>query len=382
VPDAKFALMGDHVTALPEESMTKCPSLDYVITGGDYDLSLLKLAEHMRDGAAMPKGIWHKENGHIEDTGGFELMENLDVLPFIDRDLAEWTLYKEFNFKNSPYTYIMAGRDCPWHKCTFCSWTTLYPKFRARSPENVLNEIGMLIDKYGVREIFDDSGTFPPGEWLRKFCQGMIERGFNEKIYLSCNFRFDYLKPDLAKLMKKAGFRLIKSGLESGNQKTLERINKGITVDTIRNGCSIAKEAGLDVHLTMIVGYPWESKEDAMNTLKLAKELMLSNMAEVLQATVVVPYPGTPLYDQAIKNKWFAINPQDYERYDMREPVLISGMSPEDTMKICSSIYREIFLSPRFIANRLLKLRSLEDFKYAFNGVKAVLGHITDFAGN
>lgn len=349
---------------------------------GDYDVSLLKLAEHIRDSSPMPKGIWHREDGHVANTGAFELVENLDELPFIDRDLAEWTLYKEFNFKNAPYTYIMAGRDCPWHKCTFCSWTTLYPNFRARSQENVLDEIGMLIDKYGVREIFDDSGTFPPGRWLEKFCQGMIDRGYNEKIYLSCNFRFDYLKSDLAKLMKKAGFRLIKSGLESGNQKTLDRINKGIKVETIRNGCKIAKEAGLDVHLTMIVGYPWETKEEAMNTLKLAKELMLSNMAEVLQATVVVPYPGTPLYDQAIKNNWFKIDPQDYERYDMREPVLMSGMSAEDTMKICSSIYREIFLSPRFIANRLMKLRSPEDFKYAFNGVRAVFGHITDFAKN
>lgn len=380
-PDTKFVIMGDHVTALPSESLEQCNAIDYVITGGDYDFSLLDLARHLRDNKEIPKGIWYRDDGNIKNTGTFELKDNLDNLPFIDRELAKWNLYKEFNFKCSPYTYIMSGRDCPWHKCSFCSWTTIYPKFRVRSPENVLDEIGMLIEKYKVKEIFDDTGTFPRGKWLENFCKGMIERGYNEKIYYSCNFRADYFKTNSARLMKKAGFRLMKVGLESANQKTLDKLNKGILVEHIINACKIAKKVGLDIHLTMMVGYPWETKRDALNTLNLAKTLMVSGLADILQATMVIPYPGTLLYKQSLENNWFYIDPKDYEKYDMKMPILKTLMLPEDIMKMCDSIYKDIFLSPLYMLRQLYNIRSFKDIKYILNGAKAVMGHVKDFQG-
>lgn len=380
-PGTEFVLMGDHVTALPKESLVECPKLDYIITGGDYDFALLKLAKYLRDGSEAPKGIWFRDNGAIRGSNEFEMIKDLDDLPFVDRDLTKWRLYKEYNFKGFPYTYIMSGRDCPWHKCAFCSWTTLYPNFRVRSTENVLDEIGMLIEKYGVKEIFDDTGTFPTGKWLERFCDGMIQRGYNEEVLFSCNMRFDYITPERAKLMKKAGFRLLKLGLESANQETLDRLNKGMNVDQILSGCKAAKEAGLVVHLTMMVGHPWESKEQALRTLKLAKKLMISGDADVLQATVLIPYPGTPLYKEALENGWFRIDPKDYERYDMREPVLKTPMRPEEVMNICDRIYTDIFLDPRYILNRLIGIRDAEDVRFVLKGARAVLGHIKDFRG-
>lgn len=381
-PDTKFVLIGDHVTAFPEESLKKCPSLDFVITGGDYDFSLLKLARSLKEGIDLPKGVWFRRDGKILSSGQFELTDDLDSLPFMDRDLTKFNLYEEFNIKRKPFAYTMAGRDCPYHKCRFCAWTTLYPNFRVRSPENLLDEIGILIGRYGVKEIFDDTGTFPSSGWLERFCQGMIEREYNKKVLFSCNARVDYLlNTERARLMKRAGFRLIKTGLESASQETLDRINKGIKVDDIIKGCQIASKAGLEVHLTMMVGFPWETREEALNTLKLAKYLMTSGLAEVLQATIVIPYPGTPLYKESIENGWFRIDSEDYDRYDMREPVLkTKGMEPEEVMEICDRIYKDIFLSPRYIARRLTKIRSWDDLKYHFQGARAVLGHIRDFA--
>ena len=190
---SRFVLMGDHVTALPEESLRECPSLDFVLTGGDYDFSLLALANHLQNGADFPHGLWYRKEGRIISTGDFKLAGNLDTLPFVDRELTKFHLYKEFNIKRKPFAYIMAGRDCPYHRCRFCAWTILYPSFRVRSSENVLDEIGILINKYSVREIFDDTGTFPSGGWLEKFCHGMIEREYHRKVAFSCNYRFDYL---------------------------------------------------------------------------------------------------------------------------------------------------------------------------------------------
>ena len=377
-PECKFVLMGDHVTALPKESMEKC-AVDYVITGGNYDSSLLGIAKFLRDTTLLPKGIWHRKNGAVNNTDGFDLNLDLNQLPFVDRKLTKAHLYGEKWKKRIPFFYTMAGRDCPWRKCSFCSWTTIYPIFNVRGPENLLDEIGFLIEEHGAKEIFDDTGTFPGGEWLKKFCTGMIDRGYSKEILFSCNMRFDYLKNDVAQLMKKAGFRKIKAGLESANQKTLDRINKGIKVQDIIDGCRNAWKEGIGVHLTVMVGYPWETKDDALRTLNLAKELMVKGYAEMLQSTVVIPYPGTPLHEEALKNKWFTIDPLEYERYDMTESVLRApDMCPDEVMKLCQNIYK-VFLSPRYIARHLLSIRSMEDISYVLRGAKAITGHIKDF---
>ncbi len=274
-----------------------------------------------------------------------------------------------------------------------CAWPTLFPAFRVRKVENVLDEIGMLIEKYNAKEIFDDSGTLMIGNWLKDLCNGLIKRGYNKKIKYSCNMRFNALNQEDFDLMKKAGFRLLKFGLESANQKTLDKLNKGIRVEDILNGCEMAKKAGLTLHLTMIVGYPWETKEDALRTFELAKELMQKGKADLLQATVLVPYPGTPLWREARENNWFLFPPEEYERYDMREPVLKTENSDarlpqtqsdsavnraKEIAGICGKIYT-IFLTPSYILQRAKNMRSWNDFKFNLRGIKAVFGHLKDF---
>jgi len=381
LPKTKIVLFGDHVTVFPEESF-KNSKVDFIITGGDYDFSLLSLVNHLNKKTKLESGIYYKERGKIKNSGKFKLTHNIDNLPFIDRELTKFNLYqKEFNIPIRPYAYIMSARDC-WHaQCSFCAWPTLYPKFRTRSVNNILDEIGMLITKYNVKEIFDDSGTFPVGNWLKEFCEGMISRGYNKKIKISCNMRFNALNEEEYKLMKKAGFRLLKFGLESANQETLDKINKKIKVEDIISGCKLAKKAKLTVHLTMIIGWPWETKQKALKTLELTKKLMTSGLADVLQATILIPYPGTQLYGEGLRNKWFLFNPKDYERYDMSEVVFKTpDMKPEEVMNICNNIYKKVFFSPKYILRHLTKIRNKNDIKYTIKGIKAVLGHIKDFS--
>lgn len=370
-------LMGDHVTALPQESMEKSLT-DFVITGGDYDFLLLSICEHLSKGKELEAGIWYRNNGNIENTGAFVLKEDLNKLPFIDRDLTKWHLYSEKNgnYKRLPGTYTMAGRDCWYNKCTFCSWPTIYPSFRARKPENVLDEIGILIDKYGVREVMDDTGTFPVGEWLEEFCRGMISRGYNKKIFIDCNMRFGALSMEQYKLMKEAGFRLLLFGVESTNPKTLERVKKGITVDTIVSSCKDARRAGLYPHITIMFGYPWEERQDAVNTLNLGKWLMKKGYAWTMQATVVIPYPGTPLFEECKAEGWLTTT--DWDRYDMREAVMKSPMSSEEATNLVQAIYSVAF-GPEFLLRRFLAIRDLDDIKYFARAGGKVLGHIFDF---
>lgn len=370
----KIILVGDHVTALPEESF-KNSKVDYVLCGGDYDLLIFDLVESLEKKMKLSEGICYREHGKVKISKKFSLRPNLDSLPFIDRDICKWWLYqKEFNIPARPYMYIMSGRDCWWGKCKFCAWPQLYPKFRVRSVQNVLDEIGMLIEKYGVKEIFDDSGTLMTGKWLTDLCNGLIERGYNKKIRYSCNMRFGALNLEDYKLMRKAGFRLLKFGLESANQKTLDWLDKGIRVEDIIEGCKLAKKAGLTVHLTMILGFTFESKDEAMNTYHLAKKLMLKGYADVLQSTIIVPYPGTKLYEEGMKNNWFRFS--DYERFDMSEPVLKTDY---DAVAICNKIYK-IFINPIYMFRHLMKIRSFSDLKYTVRGVFAVFGHLRDFS--
>lgn len=383
LPETKIALVGDHATALPQESVERS-KVDYVVTGGDFDASLLELARHLRGGASMPRGVWYRSSNEVKNTGDFELLKDLDELPFVDRRLTRFWMYYENWYKRRPFAYMMAGRDCWWRRrggCTFCAWTVLYPKFRVRSPERHLDEIGELIERHGVRELFDDTGTFPRGGWLEKLCRGMIERGYNEEVLLSCNFRYDQINRDVCRLMKRAGFRLLKVGLESASQETLDRINKGTRVQQILDGSKIAKEAGLEIHLTIMVGFPWEMREDAMRTLALAKRLMEDGLADVLQSTIVVPYPGTGLHHQALEFDWLRIDPDDYERYDMTEPVLKTrDMSPKEVVKVCDEIYK-VYLAPKYIFRRFMRsLASKDDLMLNIRGIKAVVGHVKDFA--
>jgi len=375
LPEMKVVICGDHVTAMPEETLLNSP-VDFVLTGGDYDFMLSNLVSHLVEGGPLEEGFWWMERGVPVSTGEFSLRHDLDSLPEIDRNLTRWDLYGEHLFIKSPHTYIMAGRDCWYARCTFCSWTTLYPRFRARSTDRVIEEIEHLSSRYGVREIFDDTGTFPVTGWLDRFCSGMIESGLGRRVTTSCNMRVGALSSDEYAMMKRAGFRLLKFGLESGNQETLDRLDKSTTVSAIVESCRLAKRAGLTVHLTTMVGYPWESKEQAQATLDLAKDMLRHGDADMLQATIVIPYPGTPLFKMAEDNDWLIT--RDWDMFDMRGPVMRTPIPEEELGALTRGLYSS-FLSPEFAWRTLKSIRSVDDLRFISKAGRAVLGHLKDF---
>jgi radical SAM superfamily enzyme YgiQ (UPF0313 family) len=304
----------------------------------------------------------------------------MNALPFMDRDLTNAHLYFEKWKKRLPFLWTMAGRDCPYGRCTFCSWTVTYPKFRTMSPERLCDEMDFLIQRYGAREIFDDTGALPTGNWLIRLCNEMIDRRINEKVIFDCNFRFDYFTPRNCELMKKAGFRKLILGIESASERTIDILDKSLTREVIIEGCKMATMAGLQPHLTLMVGYPWETREDAMETLKLARYLMHEGLAHHLQATVIMPYPGTPLFDLCQRMGWIRFDETDYDRYDMTEPVcVLTDMDEQEVVRMAGQFYK-LFLHPRFLMNQLRHLDSLEDLDYMTRGARAIWGHLRDFA--
>ena len=376
----KIVLIGDHVTAFPLESFDNCP-VDYVITGGDYDFMLLSLANHLTKKTKLEPGFYYKKNKKIVNSGPFALKHhNLDTLPIIDRDLTQWKLYayQNTNYKYTPGTYTMFGRDCWWGRCTFCSWTTTHPagSFRSVSPKRALDEIGQLIDKYQIKEVFDDTGTLPIGPWLMEFCQGMIDRGYNKKIKFGCNMRFGHLDQKQYDLMGKAGFRFILYGLESSNQNTLDRIEKRTKVQDSRKTLAMAKKSGLEPHLTIMIGYPWETEKDAQTTLNEARQLFKDGLADSMQATRIIPYPGTPLFKECQDNNWLLTN--NWDDYDMRQPIMKSSLSPQQQEKLIQSLFKGV-LTPKFLIRKVLSIRSPADVKFLSTYAYKYLKKLKDF---
>ena len=229
----------------------------------------------------------------------FQIDIPFEKLPFPDRVFTDaknkrWQSYG--NYKLNPATHMMASNLCWWGKCTFCVDTAKLEageKRGVRSVDHVLEEIDDLI-KYGYREVFDDSGTFPIGEWLEKFCYRMIVSGRNKKIVLGCNMKPISEKVVPFKLMKEAGFRFILVGVESANQKTIDKIRKGQESEKVVENMKSMNDAGLEVHLTSMFGYPWETHEDNMRTVNEIHYLLRKGYVKTAQASVFMPPRTAP----------------------------------------------------------------------------------------
>lgn len=364
-------LVGDHATALPEESI-KNSKVDFVLIGGDYDFLLDELIELINQKKAPKDKIFKLQKNH-----------DLNSLPIIDRQLTQWQLYayNNGNYKYKPGSYIMSGRDCWWGQCAFCSWTTLFPgkKFRHFSVEHTLNEIENLVYNFSVKEIFDDSGTLPVGPWLKELCQALISRGLNKKVKIGCNMRFGALSLSEYKLMHQAGFRFILYGLESANQSTLDFINKNEkTADALKT-LKIAKIAKLEPHITVIIGYPNETLSDAQKTLNLARKIFKEGLADSLQATILIPYPGTPLFKYCQENNLLLTN--DWDDFDMRQPIIKTSISPADQLKLVQSLFKGAITS-QFILKKIISVRSLKDIQYLFSRGIKFFKKLKDFSKN
>lgn len=219
----------------------------------------------------------------------FDIDVPFEKLPYPDRIFTDaknprWQSYG--NYKFHPATHMMASNLCWYGRCTFCIDTAKLEggeKRGVRAVGHVMEEIDDLISQ-GYREVFDDSGTFPVGHWLNYFCSEMQSR--KKKITIGCNMKpvkLDY------KMMANAGFRFILVGIESANQETVDKIHKGQRSEDIIPIMKSMANAGLEVHLTSMFGYEWETHEDAMRTVKLVHYLLKNGYVKTAQASVYSP---------------------------------------------------------------------------------------------
>jgi len=276
---------------------------------------------------------WTKADKIITEAEGLPFLE----LPHPDRYFtnAMSSIYQNNgNFKYLPGTYIMSSNSCWYRKCSFCVERKV-EEYQVRDDEDVLQEINEC-QCLGFREIFDDSGTFPTGDWLEVFCSGLYNLQHLFKIKFSCNMRFGTNPP--YSLMKWAGFRMLLYGLESANQETLNKIHKGIIIDDAIRELKTASILGLEPHIAVMFGYPWETDQDAIRTLKLVWWLLKKGYAKTAQASFYCPP---------------------------------DGIVNENHRKYVPMIYN-VFRSPRFWLTKLKDIKSVDDIKYYWRALKKI----------
>jgi radical SAM superfamily enzyme YgiQ (UPF0313 family) len=367
----KVIVTGSHVTYDPVGSMEKS-KID-VIVKGEQDYTTLNVINSIRDNKSLKdvKGICYRKGEEIINNQTAPLIEDLDELPFPDRNLIPHQWYIEGHAKYTPFTFVMTARGCP-HQCSYCLWPHVYydHKLRMRKPEKVCDELEWLIKKYGIKEVFFDDATFNVTEQRAiDISKAIIERGI--KITWSCSARVDRVTKEMLKWMKKSGCKLICYGGESASQETLKRTKKGTTIEQTRNAIRLTKKAGIIAHINFMIGFPWENRAEMEKTIKLA----IDTDADTAQFSLVFPHPGSRMYDEAIKNKWFhdeVLN--KIEMFDMTQgPILKTLVPREELTKIVNKSHARFFFRPSYIIKNIFSIRDIKDAIKILKGAKSVI---------
>jgi hopanoid biosynthesis associated radical SAM protein HpnJ len=354
-PKIKIAFVGPHVSVLPERSLKDCSSIDFVVRK-EFDHAVHEFAH----GKPLEEilGISYLKNGAVVHTPDRPEIQDLDSLPHVtevyrrDLDVTKYNV----PFLLYPYVSLYTTRGCP-AQCTFCLWpqTLSGHPWRKRSTDDVAREMAKAKDFWpNVREFFFDDDTFNIQKARTiELCSKLKPL----KLTWSCTSRVttDY---ETLKAMKEAGCRLLIVGYESGDQQILKNIKKGATIERARQFTKDCHKLGLVVHGDFILGLPGETRDTIRNTIAFAKELDV----ETIQVSVAHAYPGTELYDYAVKNGFMVgDNKMVDEGGHQLAHIQYPGLPAEEILESVHRFYDEYYFRPKAVF-RILR-------KAAFNNV-------------
>lgn len=339
---------GPHASALPAEALSQS-AFDISVVGEGED-SLVEILQEKP--LKEIKGIYYKKEGCIFNTELREMTANLDSLPFPALDLYDIKRYKCPKFLNrfSPMINYMTSRGCVYG-CTFCNKKIFGRKFRTRSPELVIEEIEYML-RSGIREIriADDMFTTDM-ERAKTICRLILKRGLKFPWTLAGGLRVDSVDEEFLRLAKEAGVYEVCFAFESGDQKSLDSINKGITIEQSKKTMEMVKRVGgLQTVGFFMFGLPADTEESLKKTLNFAVKLM----PDLAKVTVTVPFPGTELYRQYEERG--LIKSKDWATYNLHRVVDIyehPNLSHEILEKYYNKFYFKFYLNPRWLLRRL-----------------------------
>lgn len=355
-PQIKIVVGGAHISALPEISVEDL-KVDYGVRGeGEY--VLLELLEHLQGNRKIEDilGLIYHQNGIVKANPRRPNIENLDSIPFPAWSLMDPREYPptphQFFFKKFPVAPIMTTRGCP-HICSFCAAESIWGrKYRTRSVKNIVDEIELLVTKYGVKEIHieDDNFTLIKKHAL-DVCNEIIRRKLDIVWKCPNGVRADSLDDELLSKMKESGCYQLAFGIESGNQEILNSVNKRLDLKIIPEAVKRAKKAGLEVHGFFMLGFPGETMETALETIRFSRSIGL----DAANYASLAYLPGSALFKEYIQNKKTeAIDWGDVNYYT---PQATAGLTSNQLKKLQRKALLKFYFSPKVLISHLLKLK-------------------------
>jgi radical SAM superfamily enzyme YgiQ (UPF0313 family) len=360
----KVVLGGPHLSIFPKETLHH-PCVDYAIIG-DGEYSMLELVNAIEEGKSPEniKGLIFCRDNNI-CVNPPDIIDELDELPLPAIDLLPLERYGLIGAAK-PFATMLTMRGCPYD-CGYCG-NRVDPmrKVRFRKVDKVLDEMQLLVDKYGVKEINFVVETLTLNrDFIIQMCKGILERKINVK--WQGPTRVDCVDIDLLQLMSKAGCRQLRYGIESGNQEILDLMNKRINLDMIERAITDTRKAGIKIVGYFILGYIRDNPTTIRKTINFAKRLKLDT---------AVFYPGTPYY----KTKFYElaieqglVDPDYWPQWVLgKRTDRLPDMVP-NVDKWVKRAFREFYYRPEYIIRHILNIRSFKELSEGFNAAKSLL---------
>jgi len=372
--DTFIVLMGSHPTYFHKDILSDNKFVD-AIARGEFDFTIRDLALALQNGHQRlqdVEGISYRDGESVHVNENRPLIQDLDALPFPARHIVKSESYREAVFTGKRCTTIVTSRGCPYG-CVYCLWPrTMYgKKFRSRSPTNVVDEIEHVVNEHSVDEIYFDDDTFNLNRSrVMKICQDIRKRGIKVMWMPQC--RVDKIDLELLKEMKMAGCHYIKYGVESGSQEMLGSMKKGITLEDARRAFKLTRKVGIKTQAFFLIGLPGETHETVKKTIEFAKEIK----PDSAQFAVVIPHPGTELYDLSLEKGWLKY--ESWEDFDCRKALIeTEDLSSKDVEKYRTKAYREFYLRPSYILRTTLGLWNPKEARRILRSAKSIIKRIS-----
>ncbi|GAB4540388.1 MAG: radical SAM protein [Thermodesulfovibrionia bacterium] len=368
-PDVFIIAGGPYPIAMQERCLEDTHDIDAVVTG-EGEITVVEIVKRLSEGKDLDgvEGVVYRDNEGIIKNPPRQLITDLDSIPFPARQLlgdVDRYIPPPATYKRKPVAVVITSRGCN-RRCIFCFQIDKERKtgIRFRSVENVMEEIELCL-KQGYREIkFIDDTLAADYDRAMRLTEEIRKRGLHFTWFASaCVNQVD--RP-LLKAFKDAGCWAILFGAESGVQKNLNTIRKGITLEQTRRAVRWAKEVGLTVYTPFIIGIPGETVEDALKTIDFAIELN----PDIANFHALTPFPGTELYDNIER---YGMVSDDVEDFTYQGAAFIPySMKREDILMLRQIAFRRFYSRPSYIIRRLLKMRNLNDLKASIRGAQSL----------
>jgi len=372
-PNIKVLVGGSHPSLRPKETASE--DVVDVAAVGEAEVTFLELLDAFEKNKPLDniKGIAFKKNGVIIQTPEREKIQDLDFFPIPDRDLINMKLYRPSAsyYKQLPAYTMITTRGCPY-RCTFCA--TAKTGYRMHSIERVVEEMKLLVEKYGAKEILirDDTFTLNRKRTIQ-LCNAIIRSGLNKKVKWDSITRASLVDKTLLSKMKEAGCWGMHFGVEGGTQKLIDSIDKDTTLEVIKNAFRLCRKAGIETRAYMMVGMPGSTREDDLATIKFAKDLD----PDWAQFTICTPYPGTQMFEdviakgESISQEWD--NYQTWSGYSEHDLVWTpKGRTSDEIKEMQKRAMREFYFRPKIIVRKLFSVKDLPVLKKYIIGALAI----------